>query len=389
MADSFLDRRLAELRAGDQAVPLEYDALREAAREHLEPRHFDYAASGAGGEATMRANRSAFDRYRVVPRVLRDVANRDLGVELFGRSVPAPVVLAPVGGQARYDAMGELATARAAAELRVPMTLSTQASRSIEDVAAANDGGPRLFQLYWPGDEAVAASLVERAEAAGYDGLVLTLDSQVPTWRPRVLEHVNAGSKGPRGVLETDPVVRQRAREQDRSVERFVRESPSLGKDASLEWDDLATVREWTDLPVALKGILAPEDARRAVDWGAEGLVVSNHGGRQIDGEVAALEQLPTIVDAVGDDTTILFDSGVRSGVDAFKALALGARAVLLGRPYVFGLAVAGERGVYETVLNCLAELESTMGLSGCATIDEIGRDALTEPSGDPAGFAD
>lgn len=383
MADSFLDRRLAELRAGDQAVPLEYDALRDAAREHLPPRHFDYAASGAGRAGTMRANRAAFDRYRIVPRVLRDVADRDLGVDLFGRSVAAPLVLGPVGGQARYHAMGELATARAAGELAVPMTVSTQASRSIEDVAAASDGGPLWFQLYWPREEAVAKSLVQRSEAAGYDGIVLTLDSQLPKWRPRILRHLGGGHrKGPRGVFETDPVVRQRADAADRAVEAYVRETPALRKDAGLTWTDLDRLREWTDLPVVLKGILAPDDARRAVEWGADGIIVSNHGGRQIDGEVAALEQLPPIVDAVDGSTTVLFDSGIRSGADAFTALALGAEAVLFGRPYVYGLAIAGQRGVYETVLNCLAELESTMGLAGTASVDEIGPEVLTRQPG-------
>lgn len=378
MADSFLERRLAELRAGERAVPLGYEALREEARARLDERAFDYAATGAGSGATTRANRAAFERYRILPRVLRDVSERDLSVDLFGRSVAAPVFLAPVGGQARYHPDGEFATARAAAELGIPVTVSHAASHSIEDVAAANGDGPRLFQLYWPADWAVAESLVGRAEAAGYDAIVVTVDSQIPKWRRGVLRHADAGPPSSRAVLRSDPVVRRLAEDADRSLDAFVRESPAVAKDTTLTWDDLDALREWTDRPVVLKGILSPEDARRAVEWGADGLVVSNHGGRQIDGEAAALDQLPVVVEAVGDDVCVLLDSGVRGGGDAFKALALGADAVLIGRPYVFGLAVAGQRGVYETTLNCLAELESVMGLSGHVSVDRIGRDALT-----------
>lgn len=379
MTDAFLERRLADLRAGDRAVPIGYEALRDAARHHLDEAQFDYAVGGAGAGDTMRANRVAFRRYRIVTRVLRDVADRDLGVEVFGRDVAAPVVLAPVGGQVRYDPEAELATARAARELDVPLALSTAASKSVEAVAEANGDGVRFFQLYWPADWAVAESLVGRAEAAGYDAIVLTVDSQVPTWRHRVLDHLASGQfDGPRGVLETDPVVRRRAEAADQPVEAYVRRRDVLRKDESLTWDDLDALRDWTDLPVVLKGILSVEDARRAADWGADGLVVSNHGGRQIDGEAAALDQLPGVVEAVGDDLAVWLDSGVRTGTDAFKALALGADAVLFGRPYVFGLAVAGQRGVVEITLDCLAELESAMGLSGFPTVDELGRDALT-----------
>lgn len=379
MSDSLLADRLAALREGDRTVPLEFDELRDRAREQLSSPAFDYAAAGGGTGETLRANRAAFQRYGITTRVLRDVSERRLDVELFGRSAAAPLVLAPVGRQQRYHADGELATARAAAEVGVPLMLSTAASYSIEDVAAANGDGSRLFQLYWPRDWAVAASLVERATAAGYDGIVLTLDSQVPTWRQRHLRNAPDGTEAPKAVLESDPVVEARADEAGQPVDQFVHESPTLRGDASLTWTDLDTLGDWTDLPIVLKGILDPADARQAAEWGADGIVVSNHGGRQIDGAVAALRQLPVVVEAVDGDTPVLFDSGIRGGADVFTALALGADGVLLGRPYLFGLAIAGEQGVTEVVLNCLAELESAMGLSGRASIAEIGPGALVE----------
>lgn len=381
MADSFLDRRLAELDAGEQAVPLEYDALRAAAREQLDADAFAFAATGAGTEDTLSENRAAFGRHRIVNRVLRDVSERNLGTELFDRSVAAPLAIAPVGGLTRFDEAGDLAVARAARELGVPQTVSTAGSHDLEAIAEANGEGPRFFQLYWPRAAGVAESLVTRAAAAGYDAVVLTVDFQGTAWRPCRLEHGSDGRRSTRmGILESDPAVQELAQEAGMPVGEFVRESAAMETDPSLTWDDLDQLRSWTDLPIVLKGLLSPADARRAADWGAEGIVVSNHGGRQIDGEVAPLDQLPAIVEAVGDDLTVLLDSGIRGGADVFKALGLGADAVLFGRPFVYGLTLAGQRGVYETVLNCLAELESVMALSGRPSIDEIGPNALTRP---------
>lgn len=390
MADSFLDQRLGELAAGERSVPLDYEELREQARENLPPRHFGYVDGGAGTGDTMRGNREAFRRYRIVGRVLRDVSDRDLRIELFGREATAPVIIAPAGRQGRFDSEGELATARAASELGVGMAVSSAASQPIEDIAAAHTDGPCLFQLYWPQDWEVAASLIGRAEAAGYDGVVLTVDSQLPKWRRRVLDYADeTGRDIAYGSFESDPIVRDRAEAAGMTIHDYICDAPALDKDTSLTWDDLDTLRDWTDLPVILKGILAPDDAQRAVEWGAEGIVVSNHGGRQIDGEVAAIDQLPRIVEVVDDDMDVIFDSGIRSGADVFKALALGADAVLLGRPYLYGLAVAGERGVYEVALNCLAELESIMGLAGRASIDEIGRDSIVTTQGVGAATSD
>jgi lactate 2-monooxygenase len=375
MTDSFLERRLSELSAGDQSVPLAYDDLRERARDALQQTSYDYAVAVAGSGDTARANRAVFRRYRIVTRVLRGVTDPTTGVELFDQAAAAPIVLAPIGGQSRYHDEGELATARAAGTLGVPMTLSTSASHSIEAVADVSDAGPQFFQLYWPTDWEVAKSLVARAESARYDAIVLTVDSQYPTLRRRVIPNdTEETHESTRGVLETDPVVRARAEAADEPIPSFIQ---SLEVDSGLTWDALDELREWTDLPIVLKGILAADDARLAAERGVDGLVVSNHGGREIDGGVAALNQLPAIVEEVGDDLTVFMDSGVRSGADVFKALALGADGVLVGRPYLFGLAVAGERGVYETVLTCLAELESVMGSSGYSAVHEIDRDAL------------
>lgn len=377
---SFLERRRTELMNDERSVPLAYDELKEQARDHLPQGPYDYVAGGAGSEGTIRENRAVFDRYRVVTRVLQDVSERELGTELFGRDVAAPLVLAPIGGQTKYHEEGELATARAASELGITMAVSNNAAHSLEEIAEASGDGPRLFQLYWPNDWDVAASLVQRAEDSGYDGIVLTVDSKLPKWRRRNLENAYRGSRDARNAIyESDPVVQELAEEAGQPPREFALQDPAVDDDPSITWDDLDRLREWTDLPVVLKGILSVDDAKTAAEWGAEGIVVSNHGGRQIDGEVGALDQLPAIADAVGDRTTVVLDSGVRSGSDAFTALALGADAVQFGRPYIFGLAIAGQDGVEETVLNYLAELESVMGLSGYPSIEEIDREAIVE----------
>lgn len=379
--ESFVERRVREIRTDGPSVPLDYGDLRREAAEHLSNDAYDYVAGGAGSEGTVRENRAAFDRYRIVPRVFRDVARRNLSTTFLGCDLAAPVGLGPVGGQAAFHDEGELASARAAADLGVPFCLSTGASRSIEDVAAAmddvNDDAPRLFQLYWPREWDVAASLVERAAAADYDAVVLTLDSQLTKWRRRNLRNnFSLSDAAPKELLTSDPAVRRLADERGVPVEEFAR-SDALAKDASLTWEDLEWLRERTDLPIVLKGIVHPEDARLAVEHGVDGLIVSTHGGRQIDGARAALAALPAISDDIGADVPILFDSGVRTGADAFKALALGADAVLLGRPFVFGLAIDGRRGVREVAANVLAELDSVLGLSGHADVGDVGSDAL------------
>jgi len=393
-------------------VPVDFAGLEEAARKVLPPEAFAYVAGGAGAEATTRANREALDARRIVPRMLRDVSVRDLGVELFGVRLPAPILLAPIGVLELAHRDADLAVARAAAAEGLPMIFSNQASVPMEACAGAMGDAPRWFQLYWSTSNELVASLVRRAEACGCGAIVVTLDTTLLGWRARDLGLAYLPFLRGLGIAQytSDPVFRallDEAPSADRgavtlaalrtlaSIARAypgsflanlrsprpraaVRQFVEIYSRPSLAWPDLAYLRERTRLPIVLKGILHPDDAVRAIDAGVDGIVVSNHGGRQVDGAIGALDALAAIAPAVAGRVPILFDSGVRGGADVFKALALGAKAVLLGRPYVYGLAVAGERGVREVVRNVVADLDLTMGLAGCASIAEIGPDALS-----------
>ncbi len=361
-------------------LPITPDAMEAQARESLDAEAFGYVAGGAGSEDTMRANREAFRRWRIVPRMLVDVEHRDLSVDMLGARLAAPVLLAPIGVQGILHADGELAVARAAAATGVPLILSGVSSFTIEEVAAANGAGRRWYQLYWPRDRDVARSFVARAEAAGYGAIVVTLDTRMLAWRPRDLANGYLPFLRAAGLASylSDPAFRAELPvppEQDvrPAVARFL----AIFSDPSVTWTDLAFLRESTRLPLVLKGILRPDDARRAIDHGADAIVVSNHGGRQVDGAIAALDALPDVVDSVGGVIPVLFDSGIRTGADAFKAMALGARAVLLGRPYAWGLAVGGQRGVDHVLRSFLAELDLTLALSGYASLADVDRDAL------------
>jgi lactate 2-monooxygenase len=315
----------------------------------------------------MRANEAAFRRWRIVPRLLRDVAARDLSVTVLGTELPAPVGLAPVGIQTIVHPDGELATARAAAAVGLPMVVSTMTTVPLEEVADAA-GGPKWFQLYWPTDRDLAASFLSRAEAAGYRAIVVTLDTFLPGWKPRDLQRGWQPFLQGVGIANytSDPVFRARlAKPPEEDPQAAIGAFVGVFPNPRLTWEDLEFLRSRTTLPIALKGILHPEDARAAREHGIDAVVVSNHGGRQIDGSIASLDALPAIVDAVGGELEVLLDSGVRSGADVFKALALGADAVLLGRPYLWGLAVGGEAGVLAVLRGILAELDLTLGLSG------------------------
>jgi lactate 2-monooxygenase len=334
---------------------------------------------GAGAEDTMRANEAAFRRWRIVPRMLRDVAARDLSTTVLGTELPAPVGLAPIGVQTIVHPDGELATARAAAAVGLPMCVSTISARPLEEVAGAADG-PKWFQLYWPTDREIAASLLDRAEGAGYRAIVVTLDTYLPGWKPRDLSRAWQPFLLGQGITNytSDPVFRARlARPPEEDLPAAVGEFVAVFTNPSLTWDDLEFLRSRTTLPIALKGILHPDDARLAREHGIDAVVVSNHGGRQIDGSIASLDALPAIVDAIGGELEVLLDSGVRSGSDIFKALALGADAVLIGRPFLWGLTVGGEDGVLAVLRGLLAELDLTLGLSGHAAARELGPDAL------------
>lgn len=364
-------------------LPIEPAALESAAAEAMTPEAFGYVAGSAGTESTARANRAAFDRWRIVPRFLRDVSTRDLSREVFGVRWPAPIALAPVGVQGIVHPDAEKAVARAAASLGLAMTLSTVSSFTMEDVAAAGEeagNAARWFQLYWPRDREVAASLVKRAAAAGYGALVVTLDTYILAWRPRDLMAAYLPFLKRLGLAnyETDPAfVAGLGQDPDADDGATVLHWQSMFGDPGNTWDDVEWLRGRWDGPLLLKGVLHPDDARKAADVGVDGVIVSNHGGRQVDGSIAALEALPDVVSAVGSSMPVLFDSGIRTGSDVIKALALGARAVFVGRPYIYGLGLAGEDGVRHVLRSLLAELELTMALSGCATLADIGTDTL------------
>jgi isopentenyl diphosphate isomerase/L-lactate dehydrogenase-like FMN-dependent dehydrogenase len=362
-------------------LPFTYAEWERRARETLDDGPYGYVAGGAGSEDTVRANLEAFRRWRIVPRMLRDVRERTTRTELLGLDLEAPVLLAPIGVQRIVHEEGELASARAAAALGVPVVLSTASSTPMEDVAEAMGDAPRWYQLYWPNDDALAASFVQRAEAAGYGAIVVTLDTFMLAWRPRDL----AGAYLPflRGVgtqqYFSDPVFRgglEKAPDED--LQAAVLHWVAAYADPGTTWDRLAFLRDQTSLPIVLKGINHPADARLAVEHGVDAIVVSNHGGRQVDGAIGALDALPRVADEIEGAIPILFDSGIRGGADIAKALALGARAVLIGRPFVWGLAVAGEAGVLHVLRSLLAELDLTLALSGC----QSPRDLVVEREG-------
>lgn len=357
------------------SVPVPLRELEQKAAEALSAQAYDYVAGSASGERTARANVAAFDRWRIVPRMLRDVSQRDLSVEVLGHKLPAPVLLGPVGVQGIIRSEGELATGLAAASLGIPFVLSTVSSHSIEEVAQTMGEAVRWFQLYWGKDHELTSSFLQRAEKAGYSALVVTLDTAMLGWRERDLRHPYLPFLLGQGLANyfTDPVFCSRLPQPPQAdPAAAIRLWAGLYSNTALTWRDLEWLRKQTRLPIVLKGILHPEDARLAVQNGADAIIVSNHGGRQVDGAIAALDALPPVVAAVQGKIPVLFDSGIRYGSDAIKALALGARAVLLGRLYIWGLAVAGEQGVRDVVQNFLADFDLTMGLAGFRSAGEL-----------------
>jgi lactate 2-monooxygenase len=361
--------------SGESPWPIGADDWEARAAEALERGPFGYIAGGAGEEGTMRANREAFDRRRLRPRMLTGNVERDLSVEVLGTRSPFPFFLAPVGVLSIAHPDGELAPARAAAEAGVPFILSTAASHSIEEVASAMGDAPRWFQLYWVNDREIVASLVGRAAAAGYSAIVVTLDTLVLGWRPRDLRHAYLPFREGEGIAQftSDPVFRSRLSvppEEDPLVAAgtMLALFPNLG----LTWQDLAWLREQTALPLLVKGVLTAEDARIAISSGVDGVIVSNHGGRQVDGAVAALDALAEVRDALGGEAVVLMDGGIRSGADIVKALAVGANAALIGRPYVYGLAVGGKDGVSAVLTQLAAETDLTLALAGGASVRDL-----------------
>jgi lactate 2-monooxygenase len=354
--------------SGESPWPVSADEWEARAAEALEPGPFDYIAGGAGSEATMRANLAAFERRRLRPRMLVGNTERDISVEVLGTRSTAPFLLAPIGVLSIAHEDGELAVARASAATGVPMVLSSAASHSMEEVAEAMGDAPRWFQLYWVSDREVTVSLVERAEAAGYGAIVVTLDTLTLGWRPRDLRKAYLPFVTGEGCAQffSDPVFRSRLERppEEDIVAAAVTMLGTFGN-LGLTWDDLAWLRGQTPLPLLVKGVLRGDDALRARESGVEGVVVSNHGGRQVDGAVAALDALVEVRHALGSDPLVLMDSGIRTGADVLKALALGADAVLLGRPYAYGLAVGGQEGVETVIRHLMAETDLTLALAG------------------------
>jgi isopentenyl diphosphate isomerase/L-lactate dehydrogenase-like FMN-dependent dehydrogenase len=352
-------------------LPTDPTRLEELTEQRLGPGPVGYVAGSAGDGSTARANLAALARRRIVPRMLRDVHDRDLSVEVLGRALPAPLALAPVGVLSIMHPDAEPAAARAAAAQGVPFVLSSASSTPMEEVAEAMGDGERWFQLYWPKDREVARSFLNRAQQSGYTALVVTLDTPLLAWRPRDLDQAYLPFLHGVGTANyfSDPAfLAGLAKPVHEDVNAAVRHFVGMFADPTKTWPDLAFLRENWDGPIVLKGVLHPDDARLAADAGMDGVIVSNHGGRQVAGAVAAADALPGVVEAVGDRLTVLFDSGVRTGDDVFKALALGARAVLVGRPYVYGLGLDGQAGVEHVIRCLLAELDLTLALSGHAT---------------------
>ena len=398
-------------------VPVGAERLERAARKKLSLEAFAYVAGGAGGESTVRENRAAFERWRITPKMLRDVSERDTSVELFGRRLPSPLLVAPVGVLELAHKEADVAVSRAAAEMGIPMIFSNQASKPMEECAQAMGdarSAPRWFQLYWSKSDELVESFVRRAERCGCEAIVVTLDTTMLGWRTRDLDLAYLPFLRGKGIAQytSDPIFLESLSQEPqgsggpvrlnlstlRALAELVRSYPggilenitsrkplaavqkfiSTYSRPSLTWEDLSFLRERTSLPIVLKGILSPDDARRAIEHGMDGIVVSNHGGRQVDGAIASLDALPGVVEAVNGRVPVMLDSGIRGGADVFKALALGATTVGVGRPYVYGLALAGRAGAQAVLSNIAAEFKLTMGLAGCRSVGEISPGKVT-----------
>jgi lactate 2-monooxygenase len=358
--------------------PVGAEDWERAAEERLEPGPFGYIAGGAGSESTMRANIDAFGTWRLRPRMLTGNAARDISVEVLGTRSPAPFFLAPIGVLSIAHDSAEVGAAKAAASSGVPVVLSSAATHSLEEVAET--GAPRWFQLYWVNDREICASFVQRAEAAGYGAIVVTLDTLTLGWRPRDLRLAYLPFLQGQGCGQffSDPVFRSRLdKSPDEDLLTAAATMLATFPNVGLRWSDLDWLRGQTTLPILVKGVLTADDAREALAHGVDGIVVSNHGGRQVDGAVAALDALVEVREAL-PDAVVLMDGGIRCAADVLKAIALGADAVLLGRPYAYALAVGGTRGVEELIQNLMAEIDLTLALAGGHSVRDLDPSWLT-----------
>ena len=397
-------------------MKLEQDAIGKMTKEAA-----SYIVGGAGLQKTMENNRAGFDAYRILPQVLQNVENRDASTEILEVKMPSPFWLCPIGVSEMVHPEADLAIAKAAAQTGIPYVFSNQASIKMETCAEAMGDSPRFFQLYWSRSRDLVAHFVQRAEACGCKGIVLTLDTTFLGWRTRDLDlgflpflqgkgiaqytsdpifqkMIDAELNKPKDSVDFKPkITLSTIKNLISAVNRYPSSEGFLTKlrsgrpmtavklftgfytNPALTWDDLSFLRQHTKLPIFLKGILHPENAKKAVDYGMDGIVVSNHGGRQVDGSIGSIEALPGVVKAVNGQVPIVLDSGIRGGADVFKALALGATAVGLGRPYIYGLALGGQQGVYDVIRHLQADFELTMSLAGCRNVKEITVDTLVK----------
>jgi lactate 2-monooxygenase len=365
---NIIARGLAE-RLTDNISPAPYERLKEAARKRVGEDRFNFIEMGAGKGDTVKANLESFDRWRIVPRVLRNVSKRELSTILFGIELPTPILVAPLGRLAYLRKNAEVGLAGVAKDLRVPFILSTFASTTIEQIAQVMGDSPRCLQLFPSKDGEITSSFIRRAEATGYSAVVVTVDkaANYPHYlSPGGREFEESGS----AIYFSDPIFQSRlgaSPEEDREkANKLWRETRF---DTSFSWESLDAIRGETKLPVIVKGILHPEDAELAVQHGVSGIVVSNHGGRSMDGEVASLDALPAIAEKVGRRVPVLLDGGIRTGSDIFKALALGAAAVLIGRICAFGYAAGGVEGARTEIVRLIDELDAAMATCGCASL--------------------
>lgn len=356
-------------------LPISIEEWEDRAKQVLAAGPFDYVHGAAGAGNTLRANLDAFQNYRLRPRVCCDISKRDLTITLFGTKIPFPFLMAPVGVNSILHREAELAPARAAAKLGVPYILSNVASTPMEKVAAEMGDAVRWFQLYPPKDHELTKSFLRRAKDAGYSAIVVTVDSTLLGWRESDLRNAYLPFLTGQGMGNyfSDPVFRAKLKEPpEKNMQAAVEKALEEGNNQGFTWKKLEFIREQTDLPVLIKGITHSEDAKLAVQHGVDGIVVSNHGGRQLDGAVATLDALPSVCEAVQGKVPVLLDSGIRRGADVLKAVALGASAVLIGRPYAYALAVAGEAGVREVLHHFIAETELQLAISGRDSIEAV-----------------
>ncbi|AVK82575.1 alpha-hydroxy-acid oxidizing enzyme [Lysinibacillus sp. B2A1] len=362
--------------------PICLDDLEKAVAEKMEAGPFGYIRSGAGGEQTLRNNRAAFEKYSIVPRFLNDVSSINTSIELFGKTYPTPLLFAPVGMNKMAHDDGELAVVRAAQQLKIPYIQSTVSSYALEDVSQAAPTATKWFQLYWSTNEEIAYSMAARAESAGFEAIVLTVDTVMLGWREEDVRNRFSPLKlgYARGNYINDPVFM--ASLPDESFESYVQGVLQNVFHPTLSWENVRELKRRSNLPILLKGILHPEDAKLAIENGIDGIIVSNHGGRQLDGVVGSLDALPAIVKAVNGQIPIILDSGVYRGMDALKALALGADAVAIGRPFVYGLALDGQQGVEKIMTNLYDELKVSIALAGVTSIPALRNITLVKKDG-------